>query len=309
MALKDLDACGLTCGGGTPVCDAQLRTCKVCTQGAGCGASTPVCNTATPLGTCVQCLDSTHCAAGLRCNPANFSCVPALDGGSTPADGGTSAPDAGTPSPCSPACGGLAPRCEPISGQCVACTEDGDCGPGGQCDTSAFACTQGQCITPPVPPQVSCSPGCAEGFTCQNGACVLRGGNGDVQVTLRWDTDTDLDLHVFEPTANGSCEISYADPNRPGQPSMCGAVGSLDLDSNAGCSIDHVNVENIIYPPGPVPSGTYTVQVENYDDCSVSGTLPFEVTVRANGQVQVLCGSFANGSGGANKTVLTFTVP
>jgi len=283
------------------VCEGTSRTCKVCTAFAGCGGTTPVCNTAAPLGTCVQCTDNAHCGTGQRCLLSNFSCVPAPDGGAPP--------DAGSPAACAPACGGLTPRCEPISGLCVACLADADCGAGGQCDTNLFACAPGQCITPPAPPQASCSPTCPEGFTCQGGACVLRGGNGEVQVTLRWDTDTDLDLHVLEPTANGSCEISYADPNRLGQPSMCGAVGSLDLDSNAGCAIDGVNVENVIYPPGPAPSGTYTVQVENFDACSVPGVLPFEVTVRANGQVQVLCGSFANGSSGANKTVLTFSVP
>ena len=310
VPLQAVDACRLTCSGGTPVCDDVSRTCKVCTEGAGCGGATPVCNTATLLGACVQCTDSTHCGPGQRCNVGTFSCVPVVDGGSpAPGDAGVTPPDAGLPEACNPACGGLTPRCEPISGLCVACMDDADCGTGGQCDTSLFACTQGQCITPPAPPQVSCTPTCPEGFACQNGTCALRGGSGEVQVTLRWDTDTDLDLHLLEPTANGSCEISYSDPNRPGQPSQCGAVGSLDLDSNACCAIDGVNVENIIYPPGPVPSGTYTVQVENFDACSVAGVLPFEVTVRANGQVQVLCGGFPNASGGANKTVLTFSVP
>jgi hypothetical protein len=187
---------------------------------------------------------------------------------------------------------------------------DADCGVGGHCDADLLSCVQGHCITPPPPPQATCSPNCPEGFTCQGGQCVLRGASGPVQVTLRWDTDTDLDLHVTEPAPNGPCEISYSDPNTTGQPSSCGAVGSLDLDSNAGCNLDHVNVENVIYPAGQsAPSGTYTVEVENFDPCAVTTTLPFEVTVRANGQVQVLCGAFPRNTGGQNKTVLTFTVP
>ena len=314
VSLQAMDACGLTCSGRTPACDGETGSCKVCTASAGCGGSTPVCNTAPALGACVQCTADGHCGTGQRCHLSTFSCVAAGNGGSPDAG----ALDAGAPgggstvSACSPACGGLTPRCEPASGLCVACIQDSDCGAGGQCDTSLFACVQGQCITPPPPPQATCATTCPEGFACQGGQCVLRGGSGPVQVTLRWDTDTDLDLHVFEPTSMGHCEISYSDPNQPAQglPSSCGAVGSLDLDSNAGCALDHVNVENIIYPANqPAPSGTYTVQVENFDNCAVSGALPFEVTVRANGQLQVLCGSFPNNTAGANKTVLTFTVP
>jgi len=293
------------------VCDEASRSCKVCTATAGCGGATPVCNTAPVLGACVQCTADPHCGTGQRCLLSTFSCVAS-------GDGGTGTPDAGKPDAgdlagaCASPCGGLTPACEPVSGLCVACMADADCGLGGQCDTDLFSCVQGQCITPPPPPQATCNPNCPEGFACQGGQCVLRGASGPVQVTLRWDTDTDLDLHVLEPTANGSCEISYSDPNRPlqAQPSSCGAVGSLDLDSNAGCALDHVNVENVIYPAGqPAPSGTYTVQVENFDACSVATTLPFEVTVRANGQVQVLCGVFAKNTAGQNKTVLTFTVP
>src|SRR5438552_3788153 len=53
----------------------------------------------------------------------------------------------------------------------------------------------------------SCVPNCSEGFNCQNGSCVLNGGNGPVQVTLRWNTLEDLDLHVSEPLASGAhCE-------------------------------------------------------------------------------------------------------
>ena len=52
---------------------------------------------------------------------------------------------------------------------------------------------------------------------------VIRVGTGDVQVTLSWDTDSDVDLHVVDPSGE---EIFYG--NRESA-----SGGMLDLDSNA----------------------------------------------------------------------------
>src|SRR5439155_5805238 len=123
-----------------------------------------------------------------------------------------------------------------------------------------------------------------------------NGGGGPVQVTLRWNTSEDVDLHVREPSAaGGSCEIWYGDPNDAANgPSMCGAMGSLDLDSNAGCSADNVDIENIIYPAGATaPSGVYSVYVDHYMNCDSALTaVPFEVGARFNGMTVGLCGVF-----------------
>ena len=136
------------------------------------------------------------------------------------------------------------------------------------------------------------------------------------QGPLRWDQPEDLDLHVVEPlAAGGSCEIWYGDTNRPVGTSGCGAKGSLDLDSNAGCSIDNVDIENVIYPSSqPAPSGTYTVRVDYFAHCSATTRVAYELTVRANGHTSVFCGSFGivdsdNGGAGSGVQVTTFTVP
>jgi hypothetical protein len=85
-----------------------------------------------------------------------------------------------------------------------------------------------------------------EGLSCMNGSCVLNGAAGPVQVTVRWDTDTDVDLHLDEPLPDGGvCEIYYGDTG--GAASSWGAVGEL---SNAGCSIDGVDIENTSTPRG-----------------------------------------------------------
>ncbi|MBS2032782.1 MAG: hypothetical protein JST54_33220 [Deltaproteobacteria bacterium] len=157
-----------------------------------------------------------------------------------------------------------------------------------------------------------CNPDCPGGFHCVAGSCVLNGGNGPIQVTLRFDTFTDLDLHVIEP---GGCEVFYG--NRT-------CFGSLDLDANAGCSQTNVWAENVIYPPidgglAP-PSGTYTVRVDDWSNCTNAAQIPYEVIVRHNGQTDTYCMGFGtpgsstpapadNGGAGSGTTITTFTYP
>jgi hypothetical protein len=127
---------------------------------------------------------------------------------------------------------------------------------------------------------------------------------------------------VREPSPGGGyCEVWYGDPNdvAGGAPSTCGALGSLDLDSNAGCSADNIDIENIIYPSGSVaPSGTYEVYVDHYANCDFSlSAVPFEVEARFNGMTAGMCGVFRpndpdwdnGGQAGAGRLVMTFTVP
>jgi hypothetical protein len=167
-----------------------------------------------------------------------------------------------------------------------------------------------------------CVPDCNRGFHCQNGVCQLNGGGGPIQVTLHWGQGVDLDLHVIEPSG---CEVYYGDTNRPAGTSSCGAVGSLDLDSNPGCSLDNVDIENVIYPAPDAggaapPPGTYTVRVDNYEDdpsggCTGGGrAIPYQVVIRHGGVTDTYCESFAanssdQGGAGAGHTIATFTYP
>ncbi len=129
---------------------------------------------------------------------------------------------------------------------------------------------------------------------------VIQVGTGDVQVTLSWDANSDVDLHVVAP--NGE-EIYFGNPD--------GANGgTLDLDSNAGCNIDGVRNENITWPSGQAPAGTYIVRVDYWDSCGVPET-NYTVRVNNGGQVQVVTGQFTGpgdqGGAGAGVTVATFT--
>jgi hypothetical protein len=111
---------------------------------------------------------------------------------------------------------------------------------------------------------------------------------GTLVVSLDWDTEADLDLHVTvpnatEPTApvvvwnKSPLALPIADPM--GNPisytaAQVAATGALDYDSNAQCLIDGRRQENLIFPEGtpavpatPPPSGTYEVRIDTSSLC------------------------------------------
>ncbi|HEY8527712.1 MAG TPA: hypothetical protein VIL48_22290 [Acidimicrobiales bacterium] len=123
------------------------------------------------------------------------------------------------------------------------------------------------------------------------GECIEL-GTGDVQVTLRWTSEADLDLHVTEPDGT---EIYFA--NRG--PTSTG--GQLDVDSNVGCHRE-ASVENVFWPTGRAPEGEYTIEVNGFsvDGC---GGGDYTVTARVHGE-EVLSES---GSVGEDETD-TYTI-
>jgi hypothetical protein len=134
---------------------------------------------------------------------------------------------------------------------------------------------------------------------------IIVVGTGDVAVALSWDVNNDLDLHVVDPTGN---EVYYGNTY-----STDGTTMLLDLDSNAGCAIDGVNNEHVVWPHGKAPHGTYTVRVDNWQNCQ-SAAANYVVTVEVTGHApQTFQGSFAasdpgdNGSAGSGTTITTFT--
>lgn len=110
-------------------------------------------------------------------------------------------------------------------------------------------------------------------------------GTGDVQVTLRWDTNADLDLHVTDPAGQ---EIYFASPSSA-------SGGQLDVDANGTCEGD-APVENIFWPTGSAPTGTYSVSVDYYGACDSNGPASYVVTILVNGQeVNSVSGTLSDG--------------
>jgi len=85
---------------------------------------------------------------------------------------------------------------------------------------------------------------------------------GDLVVTLTWDTESNLDLHVVDPAG---LDIYWG--NQSSQPPFSfdqtdgGSYGLIDYDSNANCIIDGLRREDAVWP-NPPPSGQYTVRVD-----------------------------------------------
>lgn len=123
---------------------------------------------------------------------------------------------------------------------------------------------------------------------------VLNAASGEVQVSVAWDTASDVDLHVVEPSGE---RIYWAH-----QSSATG--GQLDLDSNAGCSIDNVNNENIRWTTAPM--GTYTVAVDYWSSCSVGAT-HYVVTVNNGGTQSIFTGTFTGSSTDEPRVITSFT--
>lgn len=126
---------------------------------------------------------------------------------------------------------------------------------------------------------------------------LIRVGTGDVQISVAWTGATDVDLHVVDPTG---FEVFFGDRTAP-------TGGRLDLDSNAACSIDNVNNENIVWPVNSAPTGNYMVIVDYWSDCNQPRS-DYVVTVQVRGQQpRVFTGSFVGASSGVpSDTVGTF---
>lgn len=130
---------------------------------------------------------------------------------------------------------------------------------------------------------------------------VITVGTGEIQVSVSWDAESDVDLHLVQP--NGE-DIYYGND-------VSASGGTLDLDSNAGCSIDGKKNENITWPTGTPPRGNYIVRLDYWDSCGVAKT-NYVVTVRVKGRSpQTFTGTFTglgdNGGSGSGIQITTFT--
>jgi hypothetical protein len=103
-------------------------------------------------------------------------------------------------------------------------------------------------------------------------------------VSLAWDRDVDLDLQMLapngklvdakHPTTDPSSEDHDPDPEAEG-------VGVLDRDSNAGCQIDSLRRENLVFAERPLP-GRYRVYASLFQAC---GEASVRFTVSIHSQV------------------------
>ena len=93
-------------------------------------------------------------------------------------------------------------------------------------------------------------------------------GTGDIAFRLIWDGESDLDLFVEDPA--GAC-IFFG--NRD---SVTG--GLLDVDCNAGSErLCESPVENVYWPQGTAPAGSYMYWVEGHSIIPAEAPLAYEL--------------------------------
>ena len=112
-------------------------------------------------------------------------------------------------------------------------------------------------------------------------------GTGDMQISVSWTGASDVDLRVTDPAG----ELVYFD--NPTSESG----GTLDLDSNASCTIDGVNSENVVWPAGHAPHGDYHVTLVYHDDCGVERSDYVVTVARAGHETETVTGSFVGAFG------------
>ena len=160
-----------------------------------------------------------------------------------------------------------------------------------------YGVAAGQTLTfaAPDPAPGPNDPGFTSGSPVCWGEATTATGTGDVQITLTWNAEADIDLHVIDP--NGD-EVYYANTIVP-------SGGQLDRD-NLCSNFIMGRPENIFWPSGQAPRGTYTVKVRYYSNCANAGAVEWTVRTVVMGQVNTYSGRLSGV--GDEQTVTTFTV-
>lgn len=108
---------------------------------------------------------------------------------------------------------------------------------------------------------------------------------GALEIKLSFSNDKDVDIHLFTPSGMHICYWSSEDGYYFGEDDdVCYPFG-LDIDSNAGCTIDGINKENIYIPEEYVENGVYRVAVDLFENCDPYIPTSWSVTARYNGNL------------------------
>ena len=123
----------------------------------------------------------------------------------------------------------------------------------------------------------------------------------DVQVTVSWDTDADLDLHVADPTGH---EVYFGSR-------VVESGGRLFPDSD-DCEPDNIRNERIAWTEGTPPPGLYEVRLSHFDSCDAEET-NYILTVYNHGHTTTFSGTFTGPGGdsarGTGRVITRFEVP
>lgn len=120
--------------------------------------------------------------------------------------------------------------------------------------------------------------------------------SGDVQISLMWSNENDLDLHCIDPSGE---EIYY-------QHKQSWSSGELDVDMNVSHPYSLKPVENIYWPRGGAPAGLYRIFVNHYAKHEGGDPTNFVVGVLQEGKAQEFSGALSYGE--PKRLVYEFTI-
>ena len=103
---------------------------------------------------------------------------------------------------------------------------------------------------------------------------------GDVQILLSWDNYNDLDLVCTDPNNE---TVWFKNKN-------ISSGGKLEIDMNVNYPDSKTPIENIYWPTGGAPNGTYNVYLVYYKKHIEINETPYKITVKYGDKTEVFTG-------------------
>ena len=120
---------------------------------------------------------------------------------------------------------------------------------------------------------------------------------GDVQFLLEWNNYNDLDMSCIDPSG---VTISYGNKVSP-------TGGLLEIDMNVGGNGSREPIENIYWPTGAAPTGTYQVFLTYYAKHDNVDATPYSMKVKYGTTIKNFEGTIKRSDGKIHICTFTYT--
>lgn len=140
-------------------------------------------------------------------------------------------------------------------------------------------------------------------FSLFAGCATTRPGTGDISFRLLWDGSADLDLHAEDPygrhvgthmnyvgmvdqAAIDARNRQFVEYKRLDEELSDQPKGILDVDCNADTErMCKSPIENIFWPKGTAPRGSYEIWVHHFQNVMGDGEVPYTLEIRRGERV------------------------
>jgi subtilisin family serine protease len=127
--------------------------------------------------------------------------------------------------------------------------------------------------------------------------CTPTPSTGDVQILLDWNNYNDLDLICIDPTGE---KVYFKNRN-------VSSGGKLEIDMNVEYPDSKTPIENIFWPTGNAPSGTYNIYLSYFKKHEPDkNETPYTIKVKNNGKEEKYIGKISKED--KTKYIASFTV-